>query len=138
VIAQEPTMPTITALYAGLLTILLIVLGVRVVLCRGASKLGLGEGDDSMLRKRVRVHGNAAENIPLALLLLLLLELIGTAPTVLHGFGVVLVLARVLHASGLSRSAGYSFGRFYGILGTWLAMLAMAGLLVVKSAIALM
>ncbi len=37
-----------------------------------------------------------------------------------------LLLARVLHAAGLSRSGGYSFGRFWGTALTWLVLLLMA------------
>ena len=37
-----------------------------------------------------------------------------------------LLLGRLLHAFGLSRSGGYSFGRFTGTVLTWLVFLAMA------------
>ena len=39
-------------------------------------------------------------------------------PALLHGCGIVLVVARVLHASGLSRSAGASWQRMLGTVGT--------------------
>ena len=61
-----------------------------------------------------------------ALLVLALLELCGLAPAWVWGFGSALLLGRVLHALGLSRSGGYSFGRFTGTVLTWLVFLAMA------------
>lgn len=125
-------MPLITALYAGLLGLLVVVLGLLVVDRRRVTKIGIGEGDDKKLRNRIRVHGNAAENVPLALVLLALCELTGTAPIVLHGFGAALVVARVLHAWGLSQSAGVTFGRFVGVFATWGVMIAMSVVLVLR------
>lgn len=122
-------MPVITSIYAALATFLVITLALLVVDQRRRSKVGLGDGGDRVLQQRVRVHANALENLPLALLLLLLLELDGTAAPLLHGFGGVLLVARALHAWGFSRRSGTSFGRFAGTLATWLAMLAMAALL---------
>lgn len=119
----------ITAIYAALAALLVLVLAARVVIARNARKIGIGDGGDRDLVKRIRAHANALENLPLALLLLLLLELNQTQPVVLHGFGIVLIVARVAHAIGLSRSSGYSAGRFSGTALTWLAMLAMALLL---------
>jgi uncharacterized membrane protein YecN with MAPEG domain len=45
---------------------------------------------------------------------------------VIHGFGGTLLVSRILHAWGLSRSAGTSPGRFLGTLLTLLLMIAMA------------
>jgi uncharacterized membrane protein YecN with MAPEG domain len=118
-------MPQITALYAALLGVLIVVLALRVVLGRRSSRVGIGDGGNHELIRRIRAHGNAIENVPLALLLLLVAELTGVDAAWLHACGIVLVLGRLLHASGLSRHAGTSFGRFAGTLMTWLAMLAM-------------
>ena len=116
----------ITMLYAGLCTILVVILGLRVVLFRFSHKIGLGDGGDTNLQRRVRVHANAIENLPLALLLLGGMELNGYPAPLIHGFGATLLLSRVAHAWGLSHSSGTSKGRFLGTLFTWLLMLAMA------------
>ena len=79
-------------------------------------------------------HANAAEHLPIALLLLLLLDLGQTPPSWLHVFGVLLIVGRVLHAIGLSRTAGPSPGRVLGMVLTWGVMLAMALLLLWKAA----
>lgn len=117
----------ITMLYAGLCTILVVVLGLRVVLVRFRHRIGIGDGGDTTLQRRVRVHANAIENLPLALLLLGGMELNGYPAPLIHGFGATLLLSRVAHAWGLSHSSGTSRGRFLGTLFTWLLMLAMAG-----------
>jgi uncharacterized membrane protein YecN with MAPEG domain len=44
----------------------------------------------------------------------------------LHGCGVVLVVSRVLHALGLGRSAGASWGRMAGTIGTVGVVVALA------------
>ena len=119
----------ITGIYVALSTILVIGLALAVSLRRRTVKVGLGSGGDSTLLQRIRAHANALENLPLALLLLLCLELGQAQPLLLHGFGSALILGRLLHASGLWHSAGISFGRFYGTVLTWGAMLGMAGLL---------
>ena len=116
----------ITMLYAGLCAILVVVLGLRVVQWRFRHKIGIGDGGDEALQRRVRVHANAIENLPLALLLLGGMELNGYPAPLIHGFGATLFLSRVAHAWGLSHSSGTSKGRFLGTLFTWLLMLAMA------------
>lgn len=116
----------ITMLYAGLCTILVVLLALRVVQWRFRHKIGLGDGGDRELLKRVRAHANAVENMPLALLLLGGMELNGFSPALVHGFGATLFLSRAAHAWGLSHSSGTSRGRFLGSLFTWLLMLAMA------------
>lgn len=118
--------PRITAFYAALAALLVIALALRVVLQRRRARVGVGDGGDRTLARAIRAHANAVEYLPLALLLLSLLELLAVAPVGLHVFGIVLILSRVLHAVGLSSSGGTSFGRFAGTLGTWLCMIAMA------------
>lgn len=119
-------MPRITLLVASLHVLLYIVLTVRVVLLRRSTRIGVGSGGDPAMALRVRVHGNFAEYVPLALLMLALLELCAVPAALLWTFGLALLLGRVLHAIGLGGSAGYSFGRFSGALLTLVVLLAMA------------
>jgi uncharacterized protein len=118
--------PTITALYAGLLGIVYLVLGGFVVAHRRRARIGLGTGGDTALERAVRVHGNFAEYVPLFLVLLLVAELNGGAAILLHSIGTAFFLARLYHAFGLSRSSGTSPGRFGGTLVSWLAILLLA------------
>jgi uncharacterized membrane protein YecN with MAPEG domain len=73
----------------------------------------------------VRAHGNAVENIPVAVILLLILELNSLVPWLLHAFGSVLLISRILHAWGISSNSGSSKARFYGTLFTWLTLILM-------------
>ena len=119
----------ITGLYAALMALLIVILALRVVFYRRSAKIGLGDGNDPGLLKCIRVHGNATEYVPLYLLLMLILELNQTLPVLIHVFGIVLVVARLLHAWGVSRHSGVTAGRALGAGLTVLGMVLMALLL---------
>ncbi len=119
----------ITGLYAALLALLIVFLAIRVVAFRRTAKIGLGDGDNPEMRKRIRAHGNAVEYTPLALLLLLILELNQTAPILLHVFGILLVFGRAFHAWGVSHHSGLSPGRMVGVVVTF-GLIAVMALLV--------
>ena len=119
-------MPKITLLFASLHVLLMLALLVPISRHRHAHRIGLGDGGDKVLARKIRVHGNFVEHAPFALLVLALLELCGLPEVATWTFGGVLLLGRILHAVGMSRSGGYSIGRFWGTALTWLAFLLMA------------
>lgn len=119
-------MPRITLLFASLHALLMLLLLARISRHRHGHRIGLGDGGDTELARKIRVHGNFVEHAPFALLLLGLLELCGLAAAWLWIFGGALLVGRAMHAVGLSRTGGYSVGRFYGTGLTWLSLLAMA------------
>ncbi len=123
-------MPKITLLFASLHVLLMLALLIPISRHRHGHKIGLGDGGDLLLARKVRVHGNFIEHVPFALLMLALLELCGLPALWLWVLGSVLLLARVMHAVGFSRTAGYSVGRFTGTALTWVVfvLMALAGL----------
>ena len=116
----------ITGLYAALCALVVLALALRVILLRWSTKTGIGDGGDRRLARAIRIHGNAVEYVPLALILLLLAELSGASPSLLHGCGIVLVVARIAHALGLARTAGVSIGRSLGVTATFAVILVLA------------
>ena len=78
-------MPKITLLFASLHVLLMLALAMPVVLHRNTHKIGIGDGGDKRLARKIRVHGNFVEYVPFALLLLGLLELVRTAVGVASG-----------------------------------------------------
>ena len=116
----------ITAVYASLFGLLLIFLSSRVVRWRRELSVGLGDGGEESLLRAQRAQANFIEYVPIALLLLAVAESQGLTGWLLHTSGVILVLARLLHAWGLSKSSGRSFGRFWGTLLTWAVILALS------------
>ena len=116
----------ITLLYTSLLTILAIFLALRNGLIRGKTKTMLGEGDSPELLQSIRAHGNLMEHAPIALILLLLLEMQGVADWKLHLIGSSFFLCRILHAYGISISRESTPYRVVGALGSWVLMLGMS------------
>lgn len=121
----------ITLLYGGLMAVLMLALSWNVVRLRRHLSIGIGDGNNPELARAIRVQANLLEYAPLVLILLALLEADGLGAAWLHLAGATLVVCRLLHAYGLSRSAGTSVGRFFGTLGTWivLALLAVTAIL---------
>jgi uncharacterized membrane protein YecN with MAPEG domain len=95
-------MVTVTAAYAGLLGLYFIWLATRVIKARRAYRVALGTSH-RLVERMVRAHGNFAEYVPLALLLLALLELSRMPDWALHALGTALLAGRVLHAHGIAR-----------------------------------
>lgn len=117
----------VTPAFAVPLALLVTGLVLRVVYLRRHYRVGIGTGDHPDLAKAVRAHANAMETIPFALVLMLIAELAGANQTLLLAAGSTLVVGRCIHAYGLSSHAGYSFGRFFGMVMTKLAILTFAG-----------
>lgn len=123
--------PIVTAVAAGLSGLLIVLLALRVVFLRRRYRIGIGADGAPELNRAVRVHGNALENLPISLILLLIAELAGVlSTTLLAVVAAVIVIARLLHAWGLSHSEGASNGRFIGTLANWLAILLLSGMLI--------
>ena len=118
----------VTSAFALPLTFIIIFLAMQVVRFRKKHKVGFGSNKNEELSRAIGAHANAIENIPLALFLLLMLELNQLDQVYLIVFGGILVIARLIHAFGLTKSIGVSFGRTYGTLITWILMLTMSGL----------
>lgn len=83
--------------------------------------------DDGILQRKVRAFGNFVEYVPLALLLILTLELINSQAWLLWLLGSALTLGRVAHAWGLIKTYGPSPGRAVGFFLTWFVYLVGAG-----------
>lgn len=115
-------MSTIVPFYAGLLVLLFMFLSVRVVRLRRSLKVTIGDSGNKELLRAMRVHSNFAEYVPLALLLLLALELQAFYPWVLHLLGAVLLLGRLLHAYGVSQLKETLVFRIAGMACTFLVM----------------
>lgn len=93
--------PVITAKFAAVFLLALVVLSALVIVRRRALGVAFGDKEDTILRGRIRAHGNFVEYVPVGLLALLLLELQGVDPGELWLLGGLFVLARGLHAAGM-------------------------------------
>lgn len=111
------------ALYAALNGLILIVLALLVSRARRAHGVMLGDGGNEAVMRAQRAHGNAAEYVPVVLVLLLALASLKASIWAIHVIGMLLTFGRLLHAIGLSQKSGVSVGRLLGTLLTWAALL---------------
>lgn len=88
----------ITAFYAGLAGLWLIFLAGTVIRLRNVRRVSLGDGGHDDLAHARAAHRNAAETLPLGLILLALSEGLGGPAPLLHVSALVLLTGRVLHA----------------------------------------
>ena len=120
------TSVSITMLYGGLCTLLLVSLGGMVSAARGKHKVYIGDTPPPELQRQIRAHGNAAEYIPIGILMLALLELSGGVSSLwLHVLGGAFLLGRVLHVAGVlmkspiaTAGAAINYSTL-GALGIW-------------------
>ncbi|MGZ4970992.1 MAG: MAPEG family protein [Methylobacter sp.] len=91
----------ITSIYASLSVLLIVKLSLAVIKLRRLNRVSVGDGGIEALQLAIRAHSNALEYIPIALMLLFMLELNGAPKILIHILGVTLLVGRILHAMGL-------------------------------------
>ena len=116
----------IVPLYAGLLALVFVGLSAFVIRQRGRAKVAIGAGGDALLERAMRVHANFAEYVPLAVVLLALMELQRAPAWLLHGLGLVLLLGRVAHAYGVSQEKENFRFRVSGMMATFATLVTAA------------
>jgi uncharacterized protein len=124
----------LAGLYAAVLSFLFIFLSARVIVARRSARVAIGTAGSPILERAVRVHANFAEYVPLTLLLLLMTEMAGFSAWIIHGSGILLVLARLVHARGVSQKDEDFRLRTLGIATTLTIMAALGLLLLARSA----
>ena len=113
----------IAASYIAILIVMGVVLAFRVIAVRRSQRIGIGSGDNRLLERRIRCHGNFTEYAPFLIAILILLPLLGAREWMIHAAGVLGVTGRILHAVGLGQSAGTTFGRLAGMILTFTVMI---------------
>ena len=93
----------VTPLYAAVLALIFLVLSVRTLLLRRRYQVAVGHGGEAALERAGRAHGNFAEYVPFALILIYFLERASGAAWTAHLLGSALLLGRLIHCVGISR-----------------------------------
>jgi uncharacterized membrane protein YecN with MAPEG domain len=94
----------ITGLYAALLGLLFVALSVRTLRLRRSLRIAVGDAGNTEMLRAMRVHANFAEYIPLALFLIYLCETQGANRILVHALCLSLLVGRLSHSHGVSRS----------------------------------
>lgn len=120
----------VSAVFAAVLGLLLVILSVLVSRFRLRLKHGLGVTEDIDFQATVRAHANLVEYAPIGLIMLAIAELNGVSATLIYWTGMAFVVGRLLHAFGMIKGRGAThMARMVGILLTWLALVVLALLL---------
>ena len=77
----------------------------------------------------MRRHGNFIENAPMILILLTLLEILGSGQSIVIGLAALFIVTRISHAISLSSANAPVAFRVFGALGTLISLVGGAGLL---------
>ena len=111
-------LPSITAAYLAVLTLLYLALGLLVVRLRVAHRAWFGDGGHADLRSAIRGHSHFAEYVPLIGLMAAMLEMSGLPAFRLHLLMGALLVARVLHPLGMYAKPGTLQVRLFRLGGT--------------------
>jgi len=120
----------ITSLSAIILAAIYMVQTFSVIAKRRSDKIIYGDGGDNTMMKRMRGHGNSAEQMPIFLILLGLAEFHGLATSIAAILAGMFILGRLLHGYYfLDIGAHHSrrrIGMFLTLLGQIFVILCLA------------
>jgi len=121
------TLP-VTALTAAICALLLIFLMFKVIGQRGRTETSFGAGDDEKMKMVRGAHANLAENAPIAILLIALLEMTNAHHWALTGLAGLFLVARVVHVYGMYQHQAGKTLRFrqVGVIGSALSIAVLA------------
>ncbi|RNC91217.1 MAPEG family protein [Oceaniradius stylonematis] len=106
-------------LYAGLNMLIMFWLANAIGVLRRGHKIAVGDGGNKHLAKIMRGQANAAENMPLFLIMLVVAAATGMAEWLVHLFGLAFTAGRALHAWHFIQPKAPLWQRFagFGIAG---------------------
>ncbi|MFO8125371.1 MAPEG family protein [Yoonia sp.] len=119
---------SVTAVFAG---VLILLLTIKVIQLRRRGGVILGDNDDHALTKAIRGHANAAEQLPIALIIMGLAELQGGNTPLLLLSALSLMVGRVMHGVYFAVHGTHWRLPMYGMMLTLIAQ----GLLVLTLAL---
>ena len=131
-------MLTVTALYAGILALISMVLAYFTGTTRAKAQVSIGDGGNKDLLVAIRRHANFTEYVPLIVVMMAVIELNGAPKLWLHVIGIATVVARIAHPIGLRADTMASPFRFVGATLTVLVTFACALILLWQGGTALM
>jgi uncharacterized membrane protein YecN with MAPEG domain len=131
---MTPILPVVSALTAGVLIIMQMVLLATVVGTRRRAAQSLGDGGKDEVLRVSRRHGNFAENAAIFVAALTLMEMLGGARWNVEALAALFVASRLLHAIGLSQTNTVNVFRITGVIGTVLAGIGVGARLLMLAA----
>jgi uncharacterized membrane protein YecN with MAPEG domain len=117
---------SITAIYAAILALIILALGVNVTMHRVKLRISLGDGGNPQMLRMIRLHANAVEYVPIAVVLMAIYEVNGGWHWALHIVGIALVAGRLIQTAGMWTTDVAGAGRKVGQSLTTLSIAALA------------
>ncbi len=124
----------ITALYLAVFCVFGSVLAFLPGRIRGSEGISIGDGGRPDLLLAMRRQANFLEYVPYFMIMFAALELNGASAGFLHGIGIAMIVARILHAVGIKADTIQSPARGLGAGGTLLISLTATGMLLYQVA----
>lgn len=95
----------VVPIYASLLGLLFIKLNFNVIKARRLARVAIGDGGNPQLQRAIAVHSNFSQYVPIALLLLTFCEMQQAPNLLIHLLATALLISRLLHAYGVSKTS---------------------------------
>jgi hypothetical protein len=109
-----------TRLFGGMSGLFGIALSFGVIQLRATKGIGMGDGGNALLARRIRGHANFMENAPLTLLLLAVCESTQACPSWgLYTLGSIFLSGRLAHGYAFWNETPFMLGRIFGIGSTF-------------------
>lgn len=118
-------MPTVTAIFIGILLLMQVALSITTSYFRAKREIDYGDNNDLSMLKVIRAHGNFVEYVPMVLIAMAASELMGAPGWLLVTCGCVVVFSRVTHAAHMFGYGGQA-SRAVGAGLTTLVMIVLA------------
>jgi uncharacterized membrane protein YecN with MAPEG domain len=114
---------SVSPIYAALLALIFVYLSFLTISARRSAQVALGHNDNRRLLKRMRAHGNFQEYVPIALILLVMVDMLWASNAKVHFAGVCLVVGRLIHAYSVTMEKEDLRFRVTGMLLTFTSIL---------------
>ena len=110
------------ALYTGLLGLIALWLLANVGKRKAKAKVSIGDGGDMNVIRAMRGQLNFMENVPLALIILLIISAMNAPVWIIHVSGILLVVGRFFHAWHFIQDDAPGWQRALGALTAFLVI----------------
>lgn len=124
---------TVTLAAAAAAALLNVWLMIRIGAIRRSSRIGVGDGGNEALQRRMRAQANFIENTPIVLVLIAAIELAELGSWWLAPVAALYIFGRIAHALGMD-DGRWAVGRTIGtilsmVIALWLAGVATGAVL---------
>lgn len=91
----------VSPFYTAVLALFFVFLSIRTIRIRRKARVAIGGGDNPLLERAIRVHGNFAEYVPIAVILIYFLEIKTGISLLVHVLFLALIAGRAIHFYGV-------------------------------------